>query len=416
MLHPTSIHLYQLQHIETPRLLIRPIQKGDELGLHESILRSAPELRRWMPWARDTRFQTTRDFVYRHVNAWRTQTASDYPLIVLHKASNTIISASGYNGHTDTIRPCFEIGYWIDSTYVGHGFASEVVNALTRYALEALHAIRVQICTQAGNDSSSAVATRCGYRYEAILRNICRDCQTHLPCDGHLFSCCYSHQLPPLEVKWRHDFSIHITKDTAVTLRHAPSVPPEQQPVLEAHALLLRPPRTEDAEKMYAVLTSCLHTLQPQLYWANPVLTLEKIQQHLLQAAAEDVCFLVWDKACSKILGEVWGVMVDRTVPHLTLQMWFDQSSATLEGVSAALTLFVRHLFTQCNAQCITVYIEEKNKTLLKIAKKIGFHPEGTLKNYCRNFVTQELSPALLFSMTTYPSTTGKPKDAEVSV
>ena len=99
----TNMSLYQLHHIETPRLMIRPVQLGDEYGLHQSIERSALALRKWMPWARDTSFNATKHFIHRNYEHWKNQTSQDFPLVVLHKNSGKIISVSGFNEHTDLI-------------------------------------------------------------------------------------------------------------------------------------------------------------------------------------------------------------------------------------------------------------------------------------------------------------------------
>ncbi|MCD8500047.1 MAG: GNAT family N-acetyltransferase [Gammaproteobacteria bacterium] len=127
------VTLYDLKHIDTPRLFIRPVQLGDEVLLHESIERSLPALERWMPWARGTNFEATRDFIHRGFTHWQSRTSRDFPLLVIHKDSQKVISASGFNEHSNLDKPCLEIGYWMDSTFVGQGLATELVNALTRF-------------------------------------------------------------------------------------------------------------------------------------------------------------------------------------------------------------------------------------------------------------------------------------------
>ena len=52
---------YTLKQIETPRLIIRPVQLGDEIQLNQAVNNSLESLQQWMPWANDPSLETTRD-------------------------------------------------------------------------------------------------------------------------------------------------------------------------------------------------------------------------------------------------------------------------------------------------------------------------------------------------------------------
>lgn len=45
------IKAYNLKQIETPRLIIRPVELGDETQLNQAVNNSLESLQRWMPWA-----------------------------------------------------------------------------------------------------------------------------------------------------------------------------------------------------------------------------------------------------------------------------------------------------------------------------------------------------------------------------
>lgn len=89
----------------------------------------------------------------------------------------------------------FEIGYWIDSQYSGNGYMTEAVNAITQYAFDQFKAVRVQICAQLDNQKSIAVAKRCGFIQEAILKNYRLDCSSKKPCDEVILACFSKDQL-----------------------------------------------------------------------------------------------------------------------------------------------------------------------------------------------------------------------------
>jgi len=108
-------------------------------------------------------------------------------MVVIHKQSNKIIGASGFNDRSKPEVPLFEIGYWIETAFAGQGFATEIVHALTHFAFKSFQAVRVQIVTQVGNTASQRVAEKCGFILEATLKNYCLDCLSRKPADDWIF-------------------------------------------------------------------------------------------------------------------------------------------------------------------------------------------------------------------------------------
>ncbi|CEK12170.1 GNAT family N-acetyltransferase [Legionella hackeliae] len=188
--------------IETDNLILRPPQAGDELPLNLAIKESLPELARWMPWASDSSLEITKTFIDESIANWGTPRQKEMPFIVLLKQELRIIGASGYNDQSDPSVPYFEIGYWIHSHYVGRGLATELSIALTRYAFDYLHAVRVQICCQAENNASLRVIEKCGYHFEARLHNQCLDLVTRKPTDRLVFACFDTQNLPSRYIKF----------------------------------------------------------------------------------------------------------------------------------------------------------------------------------------------------------------------
>ncbi len=404
--------LYQLKQIETPRLLIRPVQLGDEVPLHESIERSIVALERWMPWARGTNFDATKDFVQRGYDSWQAQASKDFPLLVIHKETQKVISVSGYNEHTDLHKPMFEIGYWIDSTFAGQGLATELVNALTRYALQELKAIRIQICTQPENKKSTAVAQRCGYVFEAMLRNICIDCTSRLPSDGQLFSCNDISQLPALEVSWCQlpGDSVAGQIDEASALKIEKLKYAQSLPNIHTKKLFLRAPKMSDNEKLYISLASSLKEVGPWFSWLNTELSRRMLQPHIEKSeraaqdilAAEDLFFVILDRDQKNILGEIWLKIVDWAVPNTQLAFWFDFRNIGNHDISEAIFEVSRFAFSRRNSKCIQLYIPDQHERYGKIVRRLGFRLEGKLKNYFKDYLTGEIFPAEAYSMTDF--------------
>jgi RimJ/RimL family protein N-acetyltransferase len=173
--------------IETERLILRPPKLGDETPLNEAINRSLPALQRWMPWAVDPSFEPTQRFVKAGAESWSNEQAKDFPMVVIHKAFNQIIGASGFNERSNPLVPMYEIGYWLDTQYTGLGLATEAVSALTTFAFKSFNAVRVQVVMQADNYASRRIAEKCGFVLEATLKKYRVDCLSKQPADDCIF-------------------------------------------------------------------------------------------------------------------------------------------------------------------------------------------------------------------------------------
>lgn len=186
-----------VQQIKTPRLIIRPVQLGDEIQLNQAVNHSLESLQQWMPWANDPSLEKMRDFVQRGVFAWESGSAADFPMVVVHKEEQKIISGSGYNDRSDPKNGLYEIGYWCDMDYQGKGYVTEYVNALTRHALEKLKAKTVVIRMEVDNTKSIAVAERLNFKNQDTEPSVTKDNAT-----DYCFTCEKLDDLPPLDVSW----------------------------------------------------------------------------------------------------------------------------------------------------------------------------------------------------------------------
>lgn len=188
--------------IETARLIIRPPKLGDEIELNQRINESLPELQRWMPWASDPSIGPTKQYVENGVKNWASDKPLDLPMVIIDKNSKKIIGASGYNDRSDISIPKFEIGYWIATEFAGLGLITECVEALTRYAIEELKAVRVQILMDANNKQSQRVAEKAGFALEAKLTNFRLDHVTQKPANELIYVRFNTMKKDSSQVKW----------------------------------------------------------------------------------------------------------------------------------------------------------------------------------------------------------------------
>lgn len=154
---------------ETERLLIRSPMPGDGAELYAAVTESRRELEPWLPWVRN--HQTLEDS---EESARRARAAfverSDLRLHLFLKGTETLVGASGLH-RIDWSVPRFEIGYWCRTSFVGHGYITEAVRGITRFAFDHLGARRVEIRSDPLNRRSASVAERAGFRLEGELRN-----------------------------------------------------------------------------------------------------------------------------------------------------------------------------------------------------------------------------------------------------
>jgi RimJ/RimL family protein N-acetyltransferase len=109
-------------------------------------------------------------------------------MVIVHKESNQIIGASGFNDRSKPEIPMFEIGYWLETAWTKQGYTTEMVDALTNFAFKSFNAARVQIITQVGNEASRRVAEKCCFILEATLKNYCLDSLSGKPANDWVFA------------------------------------------------------------------------------------------------------------------------------------------------------------------------------------------------------------------------------------
>ena len=401
------INIFQLEVIETPRLIIRPMRKGDEVLLHEAIMRSIDNLKPWMPWAREVSPERTQYMVERSIHEWDTQTAKQFSLVVVDKASGDIIAATGYNDRTQVNIPIYEIGYWIDVRHAGKGLVTEYVNALTRYAFEVLGGIRVQIVTQVGNDKSSAVATRCGFRYELAMPKYCLDCLSRLPAEGLLFAATSPEVLPELAVSWQHK--------PVMEPSFSPSYeagPSDMQLSLQAiysARLLIKPPSTADLLAWQDVYARSQSSLAPIFSWAaEPTLSSFDAMTFLENAeqSAEDVfearqlSYFLWYRKAKALIGEIRFNISDWSVMTTHCSFWLDPAYRDQGLMFEALQSVMRSVFDMLYAERVTVDVAVANTAARELMTQLNFTQEGLMQVCGRNYVTQATHDRVRFALT----------------
>jgi len=234
--------IYRLLQIETPRLLIRPVNLGDEFPINKAINNSLALLQKWQVWANDPSIEATRGFVQRGVFAWASCFIQDFPMVIIHKQDQKIIGAAGYNDRSNIKQDLYEIGYWCDIDYQGKGYVTEYANALTRYAFDALGSKKVVILMQTENKKSIAVAERLGFYREEITARDPLDCVAGQPAKNYIYALNSANKdnLPPLEVSWSHSTHKDIDSEVIAWVRETLKIT-DQKSISNSRIILKTP-------------------------------------------------------------------------------------------------------------------------------------------------------------------------------
>lgn len=156
--------------IRTERLLLAAPRPGIGPALAVAIAESMGELKPWMPWAQQVpSFEDSETVVRRQWADFIARRDLAYQIYDLAPEGRRLLGGCGLHYLDWTLRR-FEIGYWLRTSAQGQGLVSEAVRALTTMAFEQLQARRVEIRVDEVNLRSRAVAERCGFELEGILR------------------------------------------------------------------------------------------------------------------------------------------------------------------------------------------------------------------------------------------------------
>ncbi|WP_425666998.1 GNAT family N-acetyltransferase [Vibrio tubiashii] len=156
--------------METERLRLVPPSMELQPLMLEAIVESQNELGEYLPWVKyalteSESIENTKQAISNFENF-----EGELRYSILDKNTNNFVGAIGLIIRDKDV-PYFEIGYWLRSSCVGHGFIVEAVKVLENHAFLELKANRLEIKAAEENVKSRAVAERCGYTFEGILRN-----------------------------------------------------------------------------------------------------------------------------------------------------------------------------------------------------------------------------------------------------
>ncbi len=186
--------------IKTDRLVIRPVEEGDQKALNESVVESQHSLAAWVPWAKEApSLEETRKLIKQNQSNWILK--SDVFLLIFDKASGMHLGCTGFH-RLDWKARVFETGYWLRDSALGKGIMTEAIAATTRYAFDELNLNRLEIRCDCLNVKSRAIPNRLGYEEEAILKKHTLANDGESIRDTAIYARFDSEGLPNINAKW----------------------------------------------------------------------------------------------------------------------------------------------------------------------------------------------------------------------
>ena len=198
-------HPIIFEGIYTDRIKIRPVKVSDFKIMHDALRDTIKLLQPWMPWAQSlASLEDTESYLRHGEILWShaPQPGVEMPLQILDKTDKVYIGATGIKPVNFDV-PSFEIGYWINRAFMGQGYITEAMNALSRFIFTEFNAKRIEINCEEHNVKSYSVAKRLNYHFEGALKN------SRMTGDGKhvtsslIYACYDINDLPPLKCQWR---------------------------------------------------------------------------------------------------------------------------------------------------------------------------------------------------------------------
>lgn len=151
------------------KVILRPRTHQYDEALFQLIDSSRAFLREFLFWVDETR---SVEDVCKITNIfqenWKNQKSFEY--VFLDKKSGRLVGAGGI--HTLSYDHHYaEFGYYLNQNAVGNGYVTEAVQLLEQQLFKrGIH--RLEIECDVNNQASAAVAQRCGFTEEGILRGV----------------------------------------------------------------------------------------------------------------------------------------------------------------------------------------------------------------------------------------------------
>lgn len=159
------MHFPELQQLHTPRLLLRKLTMADA-PLYYSRIASRTEVTRYMLWQTHTQLSETEAVIDQVLN--RYASGRCYRWCIALSEDNSPIGAIELLRFDEETEAC-SFAYMIGSDFWGMGYGTEALEAVLRFAFEAMQIRLVTADHMSANPASGAVMRKAGMAFCRII-------------------------------------------------------------------------------------------------------------------------------------------------------------------------------------------------------------------------------------------------------
>lgn len=135
---------------------------GDDVAVAVRV--SLSHLKPWMPWATEAAADPAAQRARAREAERQWDEGSDYGYVLRARVGGPVLGMFGL--HRRIGPAALEIGYWLHPDYLGRGYATKAVAALTEAALNLPDIDRIEIHTDEAHTASAAIPRRLGFRLD----------------------------------------------------------------------------------------------------------------------------------------------------------------------------------------------------------------------------------------------------------
>jgi ribosomal-protein-serine acetyltransferase len=147
---------------------LRRYQRADAGPLLEAAHESSAEVYPWLPWCHlDLQMSEVADWLEDQVRAWDEKTAFEF---AIWARDGRFLGGCGVN-LLNSFHQVANLGYWVRTSAVGRGVASQAVRKAAAWAFENTDLQRLEILCSTRNHASQRVAEKAGALREGVARS-----------------------------------------------------------------------------------------------------------------------------------------------------------------------------------------------------------------------------------------------------
>ncbi|HYB99899.1 MAG TPA: GNAT family N-acetyltransferase [Candidatus Limnocylindrales bacterium] len=149
--------------LETSRLVLREIGRGDFAGIHRYA--SDARVTRYLRWGPNTEAETMA-FIERTLTEQKLRPRPNYHVVIASREDGRILGGCGLMRRLSPQARACEVGYCLAVEEWGRGVASEAVAAIVRFGFQDLGMRRIFALVDPDNVASARVLARNGFELE----------------------------------------------------------------------------------------------------------------------------------------------------------------------------------------------------------------------------------------------------------